>query len=91
MRHVTANPLQRSSLADALDVSTCRCALVLCDELWVDPDANEANGLDSLDEPSVLRLDSLVMVAQVGGGGGLAGCFQFDSDKTGVWHKELCV
>jgi hypothetical protein len=33
----------------------------------VDPDNNEANGLDSLDEPSVLRLDSLVMVAQVGG------------------------
>lgn len=65
VRHVAANPLQRSSLAAALDVSTFRCALVLCDELWVDPDNNDANGLDSLDEPSVLRLDSLVMVAQV--------------------------
>jgi hypothetical protein len=65
VRHVTANPLQRSSLAAVLDVSVFRCALVLCDELWVDPDNNDANGLDSLDEPSVLRLDSLVMVAQV--------------------------
>jgi hypothetical protein len=65
VRHLTANPLQRSSLASALDVSLFRCALVLCDELWVDPDNNDANGLDSLDEPSVLRLDSMVMVAQV--------------------------
>jgi hypothetical protein len=67
VRHVLADPLQRSSLAGALDVSQFRCAVVLCDESWVDPDNNEANGLDSLDEPSVLRLDSLVMVAQVGG------------------------
>lgn len=38
---------------------------MLCDEQWVDPDSNEANGIDSLDEPSVLRLDSMVMVAQL--------------------------
>lgn len=65
VRHVTADPLQRSSLSTALDVAAFRCCLVLCDEAWVDPDANDANGLDTLDEPSVLRLDSLVMVAQV--------------------------
>ena len=40
---------------------------MLCDELWVDPDQNDNNGTDALDEPSVLRLDSLVMVVQVGG------------------------
>lgn len=62
---MAANPLLRSSLAAALDLATFRCAIVLCDELWVDPDNNDANGLDGVDVPSVLRLDSLVMVAQV--------------------------
>jgi hypothetical protein len=38
---------------------------VLCDEQWVDPDMDESNGIDSIDEPSVLRLDALVMVTQV--------------------------
>ncbi|WIA29180.1 hypothetical protein OEZ86_011691 [Tetradesmus obliquus] len=65
VHHVNANPLQRSSLAAKLDMSTFRCALVLCDELWVDPDSYDGNGIDSLDEPSVLRLDSLVMVTQL--------------------------
>lgn len=65
VRHVSANPLLRSSLAAKLDMAAFRCALVLCDELWVDPDKDDANGIDSLDEPSVLRLDSLVMVAQL--------------------------
>lgn len=63
--HVIANPLQRSSLASKLDMSTFRCAVVLCDELWVDPDSNDSNGIDGVDEPSVLRLDSLVMVTQL--------------------------
>jgi hypothetical protein len=31
----------------------------------VDPDLNDSNGISSLDQPSVLRLDSLVMVAQL--------------------------
>ncbi|KAF6266640.1 hypothetical protein COO60DRAFT_7439 [Scenedesmus sp. NREL 46B-D3] len=65
VHHVNANPLLRSSMAAKLDMSTFRCALVLCDELWVDPDSYDGNGIDSLDEPSVLRLDSLVMVAQL--------------------------
>lgn len=60
-----ANPLQRSSLAAKLDMSTFRCAVVLCDELWVDPDSNDGNGIDGVDEPSVLRQDSLVMVSQL--------------------------
>jgi hypothetical protein len=80
VRHVTANPLQRSSLAGALDVSLFRCALVLCDELWVDPDNNDANGLDSLDEPCVLRLDSLVMVAQVNTGPQWSCRYVYDTD-----------
>lgn len=65
VRHVAANPLQRSSLGAALDVSKYNCVMVLFDQLWVDTDNDDTNGLESLDEPSVLRLDSLVMVAQV--------------------------
>eukprot|EP00775_Hariotina_reticulata_P013650 gene13650-13773_t len=65
VRHVHANPLLRSSLASKLDLASFRCCLCLCDELWVDPDSNDANGIESLDEPSVLRLDSLVMVTQL--------------------------
>ena len=41
---------------------------MLCDEHWVDPDMDESNGIDSIDEPSVLRLDALVMVTQVSEG-----------------------
>lgn len=65
VRHVYANPLQRSSLASKLDMSTFRCAVVLCDELWVDPDSNDTNGIEGIDEPSVLRQDALVMVTQL--------------------------
>ncbi|KAF8072953.1 hypothetical protein HT031_000613 [Scenedesmus sp. PABB004] len=66
VRHVQANPLVRSSIAAKLDVTGFRCAMVLCDELWVDHDGNEANGIDGdVDAPSVLRMDSLVMVAQL--------------------------
>jgi hypothetical protein len=44
---------------------------VLCDEQWVDPDLDDTNGIASIDEPDVLRLDALVMVTQVGEGGGV--------------------
>lgn len=89
VRHVAANPLQRSSLAAALDVRAFRCAVVLCDELWVDPDNNDANGLDSLDEPSVLRLDSLVMVAQVRGSAA-SSCCSRGSHWRLHWCSSMC-
>ncbi len=66
MSHVQADPLQRLELA-TLDLSKFKCAIVLCDERWLDPDNDDLNGIDTLDEPSVLRLDSLMMVVQVRG------------------------
>lgn len=39
---------------------------MLCDEQWVDPDMNAANGIDSLAQRDMLRLDSMVMMVQVG-------------------------
>jgi hypothetical protein len=42
---------------------------VLCDEHWVDPDHDESNGIESTDEPSMLRLDALMMTVQVRGPG----------------------
>lgn len=64
VRHVQLDPLQRSQMTK-LDLSSFRCAIVLCDELWVDPDNDDSNGIDTIDEPSVLRLDALVMVVQL--------------------------
>lgn len=62
--HVMADPLQRTQLA-RIDITNISCAIVLCDERWVDPDMDDSNGVDSLDERDVLRLDSLVMVVQL--------------------------
>lgn len=51
-----------------IDLSSFKCAIVLCDEHWIDPDHEDANGIESTDEPSMLRLDALMMTVQVGGG-----------------------
>ncbi len=64
VHHIRADPLLRGPLSK-IDLSDFRCAMVLCDEQWVDADLDETNGIDNLDEPSVLRLDSLAMVVQV--------------------------
>jgi len=79
-RHVQADPLQRAQLEAALgtiqsSMSEFKCAVVLCDHQWLDPDRDDANGLGSVDAPSVLRIDALIMTVQVRGGlvGWLAG------------------
>lgn len=66
--HVLADPLQRSQLA-ALPLGRFRAALVLADERWVDPDLDESNGIDAIDQPSVLRQDALMVMVQVRPGG----------------------
>jgi hypothetical protein len=38
---------------------------VLADAVWADPDGDERNGIDSIDQPSVLRQDSLMVMVQV--------------------------
>jgi hypothetical protein len=71
--HVQADPLQRVQLAK-LPLSRFRAALVLADERWADPDGDDSNGIDGIDEPSVLRQDALMVMVQVmvgeGEGGG---------------------
>lgn len=63
---------------------------MLCDEQWVDADLDESNGIDSMDEPSVLRLDSLVMVTQVGD---VAVAMHMIADNLTInqWMAMLCV
>lgn len=64
MSHVQADPLQRSQLA-ALPLARFRAAVVLADERWVDPDMDDSNGIDSIDQPSLLRQDALMVMVQV--------------------------
>ncbi|GBF91919.1 hypothetical protein Rsub_04643 [Raphidocelis subcapitata] len=65
--HIRADPLQRGKLRLALGklLPQFHCALVLCDHSWLDPDRDDANGLGSVDAPSVLRIDSLIMTVQL--------------------------
>ncbi|KAG2488904.1 hypothetical protein HYH03_012534 [Edaphochlamys debaryana] len=65
VRHLKADPLQRSEMAAHVDVTQLKAALVLCDERWVDPDLDQTNGVDSLCQADMLRLDSLVMMVQL--------------------------
>ncbi|WIA22302.1 hypothetical protein OEZ85_004619 [Tetradesmus obliquus] len=62
--HVYADPLQRNQLA-ALPLARFRAAIVLADAVWADPDGDERNGIDSIDQPSVLRQDSLMVMVQL--------------------------
>jgi hypothetical protein len=67
--HVALDPLQRSQLA-GLPLGRFRTAVVLADERWVDADGDESNGIDGVDQPSVLRQDSLMVMVQVQQGAG---------------------
>eukprot|EP00878_Enallax_costatus_P037607 GHUV01042494.1.p1 GENE.GHUV01042494.1~~GHUV01042494.1.p1 ORF type:complete len:301 (+),score=77.35 GHUV01042494.1:33-935(+) len=62
--HVQADPLQRHQLA-ALPLSRFRAAVVLADERWIDPDMDDSNGIDSIDQPSLLRQDALMVMVQL--------------------------
>lgn len=64
LSHVMADPVQRAEMSH-VDLSEFKCAIVLCDERWMDPDMDDTNGIDTLDQPSVLRLDATMMVVQV--------------------------
>ena len=42
-----------------------RCAIVLCDRAWIDPDLDLSNGVDERSQNAMLRLDALVMRVQL--------------------------
>lgn len=65
VQHVKADPLDISALRRHVDLSRVDCAVVLCDVRWMDPDENDWNGMDMMDLPAFLRLDSLAMMVQL--------------------------
>lgn len=42
-----------------------KCAVVLCDMKWLDPDMEEANGISATEQSDMLRLDALVLMVQL--------------------------
>lgn len=42
-----------------------RCAIILCDEGWVDPDLDTSNGIQIEEEGDLLRLDSMLLLVQL--------------------------
>lgn len=42
-----------------------RCALLLRDERWIDPDLDLANGIELHEQGDMLRIDSLIMNMQI--------------------------
>ena len=62
---VRGDPLKINQLRRRIDVTDYKCAIVLCDEAWQDPDLDLSNGLDLVSEADTLRLDALVMTVQL--------------------------
>ena len=42
-----------------------KCAIVLCDQSWQDPDLDQANGIEMRDETDMLRMDAIVTTIQL--------------------------
>ena len=42
-----------------------RCAIILCDEGWIDPDLDTSNGIQIEEEGDLLRLDSMLLMVQL--------------------------
>eukprot|EP01024_Parvocaulis_polyphysoides_P074321 TRINITY_DN9592_c0_g1_i2.p1 TRINITY_DN9592_c0_g1~~TRINITY_DN9592_c0_g1_i2.p1 ORF type:complete len:471 (-),score=55.96 TRINITY_DN9592_c0_g1_i2:120-1532(-) len=64
VHHVQGDPLCPLSL-EKLDLSGYKTALVLCDELWQDPDNDITNGIQFGERRDMLRLDSMIMMVQL--------------------------
>lgn len=63
--HVRVDVLNAEALSMAVDLSRVDCAIVLCDQHWLDANDNANDGVDSLDAPAFLRLDSLTLNVQL--------------------------
>lgn len=48
-----------------MHVRRFRCAILLCDHIWVDPDMTAANGVEMGEEDDMLRLDSMMLMMQL--------------------------
>ncbi|KAK9810370.1 hypothetical protein WJX72_009592 [[Myrmecia] bisecta] len=65
MIHVPGNPLEASELNANINLTRYKCAIVLCDESWIDPDLNLDNGIEIGNEADMLRLDAMLMMVQL--------------------------
>ncbi len=52
-------------LRHRLDVTAYKCAIILCDQSWLDPDLDLSNGLALSSQSDMLRLDAMVMSVQL--------------------------
>ena len=62
---VRGDPLRSQQIKRRIDVTAYKCAIVLCDQSWLDPDLDLSNGLQLRSQSDMLRLDSLVMAVQL--------------------------
>ncbi|KAK9801967.1 hypothetical protein WJX73_003033 [Symbiochloris irregularis] len=63
--HIRGNPLDRDEVKTKLQLETFRCAILLCDHMWLDPDMTAANGVEMGEEDDMLRLDSMMLMMQL--------------------------
>ena len=59
------DPLKMQQLRHRLDVTAYKCAIILCDQSWLDPDLDLSNGLALSSQSDMLRLDAMVMSVQL--------------------------
>ena len=62
---VQSDPLEAATFEEAVDVSQFSVAICLCDQRWIDPDADSSNGVDFLEQRDMLRLDSMLLLVQL--------------------------
>ena len=58
--HVQGNPLSDSDMRAHLDVSAYQCAIVLCDELWLDVEDDRSTMM-----LQTKRIDASIMMVQL--------------------------
>eukprot|EP00891_Asterochloris_glomerata_P004631 jgi/Astpho2/4631/Aster-x0209 len=63
--HIPGDPLQRSEIADRLDITRFKCCIILCDSRWVDPDLDSTNGIQMRLAADMLRFDSMLLMVQL--------------------------
>ena len=59
------DPLKMQQLRHRLDVTAYKCAIILCDQSWLDCDVTTSNSLAIQNQSDMLRLDALVMAVQL--------------------------
>eukprot|EP01025_Chloroclados_australasicus_P037823 TRINITY_DN38681_c0_g2_i3.p1 TRINITY_DN38681_c0_g2~~TRINITY_DN38681_c0_g2_i3.p1 ORF type:complete len:744 (+),score=121.86 TRINITY_DN38681_c0_g2_i3:179-2410(+) len=64
VQHVYGDPLEITDVRK-LPFEYINRAMILCDDQWLDPDMDASNGISLYEENEILRLDSMVMMAQL--------------------------